>query len=160
MNENADCGDILSQKDFDISESDCAQTLYNKVINIALMQIEEFIPHLKNKSFKRIKQNHKIANTWRKREKTDGKIDFRMSSKAIYDLVRALSKPYPGAYILYKKKEVIVWQVKIVKNDQDNIECGKILASNKNSIVVKTFDAAIEILKHEFSQPPILGEYL
>ena len=42
MDEGADSGDILSQKDFDISHNDDAKTLYDKVVEIALEQIAQF----------------------------------------------------------------------------------------------------------------------
>ena len=160
MNEGADSGEILSQKDFDILGSDDAQTLYNKVINIALMQIEEFLPQLQNKTFNAIKQNHEKSSTWRKRRKADGLIDFRMTSQAIYNLVRALTKPYVGAHLIYKEKEIIIWKVKIIKNIENNIESGKILDINENEILVKTYDGAIKIIHHEFEQLPYIGEYL
>ena len=160
MDKGADSGDILSQKDFDILYTDDAQILYNKVIDIALIQIQEFVPQLENKTYQKIKQNHKIANSWRKRGKIDGEIDFRMSGEAIYNLVRALTKPYIGAHIKYKEKDIIVWKVKVVENSQDNIESGKVLNSCENTILVKTDDGAIEILEHEFKNLPIVGEYL
>jgi methionyl-tRNA formyltransferase len=160
MDEGADSGDILSQKDFEILDTDDAKILYKKVVDIALKQIEEFIPQLENKTFQRIKQNHSLANTWRKRGNADGKIDFRMSSIAIYNLVRALTHPYIGAHIEYQGNNIIVWRVKIVKNIQNNIESGKVLDSKKNSILVKTYDGAIEIVEHEFNKLPELGEYL
>lgn len=160
MDEGADSGKILSQKNFEILDSDDAQSLYDKFVNIALLQIENFLPHLKKKTYQTIKQNHKISNSWRKRVKIDGKIDFRMTSQAIYNLVRALTKPYVGAHINYKDREIIVWKVKIVKNNQGNIECGKILNINRGKILVKTYDGAIKITHHEFKRLPNIGEYL
>ena len=67
MDEQADSGDILSQKNFKILLTDNAKDLYDKVIKISLMRIEKFIPKLQNKSYKTIKQNSKISNFWRKR---------------------------------------------------------------------------------------------
>ncbi len=160
MNEGIDSGEILSQKKFDIFENDDAQTLYDKLANIALLQIEEFLPQLKKKTYQTIKQNDKASNTWRKRVKIDGQINFRMSSQAIYNLVRALSKPYVGAHINYKEKEIIVWKVEIIDYKQDNIESGKVLDINKDKILVKTYDGAIEITHHEFKKLPNIGEYL
>lgn len=160
MNEGADSGEILSQKDFDILESDNARILYDKVVNIALTQIEEFLPQLQKKTFHVKKQNHKKSNTWRKRGKADGLIDFRMTSKAIYNLVNALTKPYVGAHVIYKKKEIIVWKVKIIKNKDINLETGKILDIKENEIKVKTYDGAIKIINHEFKKLPKVGEYL
>lgn len=160
MNEGTDNGDILSQEDFEILDTDDAKSLYSKVINIALLQIEEFVPKLKNKTYMRIEQHHNLSNTWRKRGKEDGKIDFRMSSKAIYNLVRALAKPYVGAHIEYKNKDIGIWKVKILENTQNNIETGKVLENKDNTLIVKTYDGAIEILEHEFNELPKIGEYL
>ena len=160
MDENADSGEILSQKDFDILNTDDAKILYDKIVYIALLQIEEFLPQLEKKNYHTIKQNDKISNTWRKRIKTDGQIDFRMSSQTIYNLVRALSKPYVGAHINYKDKEIIVWKVEIIENKQHNIESGKVLDISKGKILVKTYNGAIKITHHEFKKLPNVGEYL
>jgi methionyl-tRNA formyltransferase len=160
MDEGADSGDILSQKQFNISDIDNAQTLYKKVVDVALIQIEDFVPKLQNNTYERIKQNHNLANTWRKRGKTDGKIDFRMSSEAIYNLVRALTKPYIGAHIEYKGQDISIWKVSIVESSQNNIECGKVLKSDNNKFTVKTYNGAIEILEHDFNELPEIMEYL
>ena len=43
MDEGVDTGDILSQVDFEISYQDNAQSIYDKVTDIALSQIEKFV---------------------------------------------------------------------------------------------------------------------
>ncbi len=160
MQEGADNGDILSQKEFDILYEDNAQSLYNKVSNIALEQIEEFLPQLQNGSFQKIKQNNHLSNIWRKRSKVDGIIDFRMTSNAIYNLVRALSKPYVGAILKYKDEEVTIWKVEEIECDLQNIEYGKVLENDGKTITIKTYDKAIKIIEHEFKELPKVGEYL
>ena len=160
MDQGVDSGEILSQKNFNISHTDDAKIIYDKMVKIALTQVEEFLPKLEKKTFHTIKQNHEISNSWRKRVKADGLIDFRMSSKKIYNLVRALTKPYVGAHINYKEKEIIIWKVKIIENKQNNYECGKVLDINKNKILVKTSDGAIEIIEHEFKKLPNIGDYI
>ncbi len=160
MDENADSGEILSQKDFDILNTDDAKILYDKIVYIALLQIEEFLPQLEKKNYHTIKQNDEISNTWRKRIKTDGQIDFRMASQTIYNLVRALYKPYVGAHINYKDKEIIVWKVEIIENKEHNIESGKVLDISEGKILVKTYNGAIKITHHEFKKLPNVGEYL
>ena len=160
MEEGADDGDILSQIDFEILDTDDANALYNKVIYIAISQIEDFVPSLQNGSFTRTQQEHSKANIWRKRGKKDGEIDFRMTSKAIYNLVRALSKPYVGAHLVYDNQDIIIWKVEIVEFNSNNIESGKIIESDNNMIVVKTYDGAVKIVEHEFKVLPKIGEYL
>jgi methionyl-tRNA formyltransferase len=160
MQEGADDGDILSQKEFDILYEDNAKSLYDKVSSIALKQIEEFLPQLQSGNYKKIIQNHALANSWRKRSKADGIIDFRMSSRAIYNLVRALGEPYVGATLRYKDEEITIWQIEEVDCDLPNIEYGKVLANDGKTITIKTSDKAIRITDHEFKQLPQIGEYL
>lgn len=160
MDEGADSGDIISQKKIAISDSDDANSLYNKVVKTALAQLCEIYRKLKNNSLKAKKQNHKIANIWRKRSKIDGQIDFRMSSEAIYNLVRALAKPYPGAHLIYHGQDIKIWKVQIKKFKNKNIEPGKIIDVYDNKILVRTYGGALEILEHEFVNLPKKGEYL
>ena len=160
MTEGTDDGDILSQEKVEILYEDDAKSLYDKVSNIALRQIEDFLPKLQNNSFKTIKQNNDLANVWRKRGKVDGKIDFRMTSRAIYNLVRALTKPYVGAHVEYNGQDISIWKVEEVEFDQNNIEFGKVLENDGKSIVVKTYDKAIKIIDHDFKELPKVGEYI
>lgn len=160
MDEGADSGDILSQRYVQILYEDNAGTLYEKITRTALEQIEEFIPRLEKKSFRRVPQNHSKANIWRKRAKADGKIDFRMSSRSVYNLVRALTKPYIGAHIEYRGKEIKIWAVKEIPLIQPNTEPGKVLNVRDNTFTVKTSDGSVLILEHEFETLPCIGEYL
>jgi len=160
MSRGADDGDIISQEIFNIEHEDDAMNIYNKVINIALKQIETFLPQLEQNKYLRTKQNHTLANTWRKRNIIDGQIDFRMNSYTIYNLVRALTKPYIGTHINYKNQNITIWKVEEVVFSQSNIEYGKILEIKDNTILIKTYDGAIRILKHEFKALPQVGDYL
>lgn len=160
MDEGADTGKIISQKDFEITYKDDAQSLYEKIKGLAAEQIKEFLPKLKNGSINFSQQEIDTGNSWRKRDKEDGKIDWRMSSRAIYNLVRALTKPYIGAHCLYKSQEIKVWKVEEVRTNNNNIEPGKVLDSNENHLLVKNYDNAIKILEHEFNNIPKKGEYL
>ena len=160
MDKGADTGDILSQVDFEISYQDDARNLYDKVVETALIQIEEFIPALEKDTYIRIKQNEKESNSWRKRNELDGEIDFRMNSRSIYNLTRALTRPYVGAHIKFNEINYSVWKVKESNDFQENIEPGKVLRVFDKIFVVKSYDGAIEIIEHNFKEMPKVGEYL
>ena len=160
MDEGADSGDILSQEFIKIEYLDDAQSLYLKIVDTAMRQIEKLVPELKKGTYKRIPQDHSMANTWRKRTKDDGKIDFRMSSYSIYNLVRALTKPYVGAHVVYNGKEYKVWKSKEKKSKAVNMEPGKVLAVENNIITVKAGDGAVDLIEHDFENIPLVGEYL
>jgi len=160
MDEDADTGDILSQVDFEISYEDNAQTIYDSVIKIALYQIEKFLPRLEKKDYSRTKQAKLHSNSWRRRDEVDGLIDFRMSSRGIYNLTRALSKPYAGAHIKYKGQNICIWKVKEVDITNESIEPGRVLTVSNQSFIVKSSVGAVEVLEHEFTILPEAGEYL
>lgn len=159
MDEGPDSGDILSQEFIKIDYCDDARSLYSKIVETATRQIEKFVPELENATYKRIPQDHSIANTWRKRIKDDGRIDFRMSSYSIYNLVRALTKPYVGAHVVYNGEDYKVWKSRERKSEAINLEPGKILAVENNVITVKTGDGAIDLIEHDFKVMPRVGEY-
>ena len=163
MDEGADTGDIISQEIVTIEETDTAETLYKKVGEVAIKQIIDFSKEfeLKGENIERRKQNIAEGNAWRKRGKVDGQIDFRMSSEAIYNLVRALTQPYVGAHIkLDEEKEVKIWKVIKKSCNFANYEPGKVLEVENNKILVKTYDGAIQIVEHEFLELPKKGQYL
>jgi methionyl-tRNA formyltransferase len=151
IDEKADNGDIVSQIDIPIDIGDDARTLYNKVMQVAKKQVIQITKSFSEGSTSFIPQNIDKGNIWRKRKKCDGKIDFRMSSLAIYNLVRGLTKPYIGAHIEYNGNDYKVWLVEIVNESVDeyrNIEPGKIVDVYSNeSFLVKTGDGLLKILE-------------
>ena len=159
MDQSADGGDILSQRKYPIYFDESAFELYNKMTNIAKQQIEEFVPQLLNGVYSRTPQDKTKGNKWRKRGKQDGCIDFRMSTKDICNLVRALSKPYAGAHCVYNGQEFKVWKVEPSNYIAKNIEPGKILNLHGNVIEVKTADASILVQEHEIVNLPVVNSY-
>jgi methionyl-tRNA formyltransferase len=139
MDEGADSGPILSQKPVPILESDNARSLYDKVVEIALEQIEEFTQELAANSEIFIEQEHSLANYCRKRSAKDGVIDWRMDATSIRNLICALSKPYPGAeFHLGDAKVYKVWSSTVDQKAAPlNFEPGKVLNNDNGRLLVK-----------------------
>jgi methionyl-tRNA formyltransferase len=162
MDEGADTGDILSQKSFKIKKEDDASSLYQKMVDLAIIQIPEFHDQLESGNYPRTSQDKNAGNTWRKRSIKDGLIDFRLSTRQICNLVRALTKPYAGAHIAIKKNNYIVWKVEEGQTEAlvINIEPGKVLSIVENKIEVKTGDGSVWLVNHELKALPKIGTYL
>jgi methionyl-tRNA formyltransferase len=143
MDEGADTGDIVSQEIIPISKTDTAYSLYSKIIDTAIPQILEFTKQFEQGVILSERQPSGVGNTWRKRGKSDGRIDFRMNSERIYNLVRALTKPYVGAHFECGNEDIKVFESRISDCDLPNIEPGKILEAENDWIKVKTADSAI-----------------
>lgn len=149
MTTEADAGDIISQENVEIAYEDDAQTLYQKILDAASKQVLEFTEYAETHGkFPFVKVNDG-GNIWRKRDKRDGQIDWRMSSESIYNLVRALTHPYIGAHFCDKEKEYKVWKAQVCQEYvPDNLEPGKILQVNStHDFLIKTGDGAIRILE-------------
>lgn len=161
MIEEADAGRILSQELIWIDDNDDAQSLYDKIMDKAVKQVIEFTNEIEEKRSVKFIKDNSLGNTWRKRGIKDGEIDWRMTSKAIYNLVRGLTKPYVGAHFLYGSRQIKVWKVAVWDNDvPDNVEPGKILkVFDDNTYLIKTYDGAIHMLELDFVKLQA-GEYL
>ena len=162
INESADEGDILDQKIVSIRCEDTATTLYKKLTTTAIKQINDFLPKLQNNNYKKIPQDDNLSNTWRKRTKKDGFIDWRMNSENIRNLIRGLSKPYCGASFFFEGKEYKVWEAESLEYKYENIEPGKVLEMSQKKITIKCATGALRILNIE---PNIInklkvGDYL
>lgn len=149
IDKTADTGDILSQIRVPINYEDDAQSLMDRLLEIGCRQVVELWRGLLSGKVNRIKQTIDSGNSWRKRGFADGQIDWRMSSRSIYNLVRALTKPYVGAHFILTNGDIIkVWKVTEIQDSNDtyqNIEPGKILDVKSNYFVVKAGENLIRV---------------
>lgn len=155
-----DDGPIVSQYEVPITVTDNAKTLYDKISALIPYQITEILDGFLDGTLIPSPQQESGANFWRKRGLNDGKIDWRMGAMSIYNLVRALSKPYPGAHFMVNEQIVKVWRCAIELSSSNNLEPGKVLRVEGREVVIKTGDRAIRLLEHEFIDLPLAGDYL
>lgn len=160
MDETADSGDILSQVSVAIDTQDDAGSLYQKLIDTALPQCHALTCALAGGTVSRTPQDHRLANSWRKRSARDGCIDWRMSAASIHNLVRALARPYPGAHCICKDQEIKIWRTCPISGVPGNLEPGKVLNVAEGRIQIKCGDDAVELIEHAFDPLPQEGSYL
>lgn len=114
LDEGVDTGDIIHQEIISVEKNEDAETLYEKVNHAHINGISKVIEILKCEKFNFIKQDHSISNYWPSREAKDGEINIKKSIFIAEKLIRATTKPYPGAFIIRKNKKIIIWKAKIV----------------------------------------------
>lgn len=148
MDEGADTGDIISQREVEIGYEDDAQDLYDKVLQVAKDQVIEFTDKISSDDLARIPQDASCGNTWRKRGRMDGQIDWRMSCDAVRNLIRALTHPYVGAHFMHGDKEVKVWKCQVEITDAyRNIEPGKVIGvRTATDFLVKAYDGVVRVV--------------
>lgn len=147
LDEGIDSGPILSQVTLPIARTDHAGDLYAKALDAIPKQLKEVTAQLQCGLQGLKAQDHSTATYWRKRSRSDGRIDWRMTASSIYDLVRALAPPYPGAEFTVGDQTVTLWQCEIVENCvPNNAEPGKVLSIENGHLLVKAGVGAVRIL--------------
>lgn len=162
MDEGADTGPLLSQVPILITPDDTASSLYEKILNSCDKQIFDFTLQLASGNYQLKKQDELQSTSWRKRSRSDGKVDWRMRADDIHNLVRALSSPYPGADISYLNDTFILWRTSKSKNlFSDLDEPGKVLGVENNRALIKCGGrSAIWIYDLDFITELTPGDYL
>ena len=137
----ADDGDIIAQKAFPILLNDDCNTVYEKSAFAGAELIKEYLSKIENGTAPRIHNPSGSFPAYPKRTPKDGLIDFKRSALDIYNFVRALTKPYPGAYYFDKSdNKIIVWKVEIVF-DESRLK--------ESDIIFETLDLKIRVLEYE-----------
>lgn len=165
VDEGADSGPILTQEEVSITLNDDAQSLYKKILAALPGQIDKVINDLLGGGLCGLPQDHSVSNDWRKRGRMDGLIDWRMSALAVYNLTRALTRPYVGAEFRYGQRFVKLWRCEVLTGYvPENAEPGKVLDVDYVGPVIKTGTGAeggsVRLLEFEPYFRLQSGEYL
>lgn len=111
--EDVDAGDIIEQRERQITDQDDAGTIDNWLNETVAQMLVDNLPRLAAGSMPRAPQDHCQATyaIWRSPE--DGHIDWNQSTRTIFNLIRGLTHPYPGAYSLLDEGKLIIWSAEI-----------------------------------------------
>ena len=115
MTPRPDDGDIVGQKKIPISDTDTARTLHEKAAKAASDMLNDILPALREGKASRTPQDHSLATYFGGRKPEDGKIDWHQDAADIRNLVRAVTRPYPGSFALMGQRKCIFWEVSVVK---------------------------------------------
>lgn len=110
MVDRADAGAIVAQQAVPIAFADTARSLYGKLCRQAAMLLDEALPLIKAGKAPRIPQDWRQGSYYGRRTPADGRIDWHWTALTIYNLIRAVTEPYPGAFTFAAGGDIItVW---------------------------------------------------
>ncbi len=100
------------------------------------------------------KQNEANASYWHQRSDADGYLDFQNNdAEKIVRIVKAITKPYPGAWGLIQGQKVRIYSAKISEFAFKGTPGKTILTNGINPVVICKKES-IEILNYEFEKQP------
>lgn len=110
MEEKADAGDIVAQIQVPIEIEDTAWTLSEKLTAAAGRLWRQIYPLLRAEAAPRVPQNHSRATYFGGRKPEDGRLDWHQSAWQVYNLIRAVTHPFPGAFTTYRGRRLFIWR--------------------------------------------------
>jgi methionyl-tRNA formyltransferase len=112
MVEKPDAGDIVDQEKVQIAVTDTAFDVFVKVTDAAVAVIARAWPLLRDGNASRIAMNLADGSYYGGRKPADGRIDWSRSAEQIYNLIRGVTHPYPGAFTLLEGRKTMIWKAR------------------------------------------------
>ena len=125
LDEGVDTGPVLGQVEISIGDQTTATELYRDVADAHGELIKQILPKLSAGDVDVVSQDESLATFWPGRRPEDGLIDMSGSVDDAERLVRAVTRPYPGAYVNDSKgRKVVIWSAakSAVRPETDYLE--------------------------------------
>lgn len=146
LTNEADAGDIIAQRPVDVLPDDYSEDLIARTNNVLEQMVADLAPAFASGDVPRIPQDHAKATTYAKRTPGDGLIDWHASTDAVYRLVRAAGRPYPGAFTIHDGRKIIIWRARPIDAPMGASEAprepGTVIDIRGGGPVVRTRDGA------------------
>lgn len=149
LNHQIDTGNILLSKKIEISKTDDAGTLHDKLMHLGAHLLIETVDLLSANNITPTPQESLIDNENLKPApkifRNDCKIDWTKDSETIYNHIRGLS-PYPGAFTELDNKTLKIFKSK--KGDETlKHQPGQLVTDGKSFIKIATQDNYLYLLE-------------
>lgn len=149
IDDGTDTGEIIDQETYVIGGDDYAEDV-EAASNAALKRMMPgVIQKMKEEELTSRPQDREVATYLLKRVPEDGRIDWNDSVRDIHKLIRATSRPYPGAFSTYRGEKVIFWRGEVHKNDKYYGLPGQIIRSGEDGIEIFCRDGILKVTEYE-----------
>ncbi|MDD3050184.1 MAG: methionyl-tRNA formyltransferase [Candidatus Cloacimonetes bacterium] len=156
IDDGIDTGDIICQEAVPIVDEDNYSTLLDKAIAKCPDVLLDAVNRIANNNVNPIRQNHLSGSYFSYRREGDEIIDWNWNSRRIFNFIRALVKPSPGAQTSLGGKRIYIWESEETSFKNYISTCGEIIKRDEDGVYVKTGDNVIKITKVSYETK---GEY-
>lgn len=153
-----DSGDVVDTFKFQITPSDTAETLHFKNTLAMKYLIERNIEALVRNEFRRIPQDTSLMPTYYpKRTPDDGLIDWELDVTALERFIRAVTRPFAGAFTFLGDEVVRIWRAQVFDVHDFGYERalpGTVVATfERGHFLVKCFGGLMLVTEYESNAP-------
>ncbi|POA20779.1 bifunctional UDP-glucuronic acid oxidase/UDP-4-amino-4-deoxy-L-arabinose formyltransferase [Pseudomonas sp. FW300-N1A1] len=118
MVKRADAGAIVAQQPVAIERTDTALTLHGKLRDAAASLLRDTLPPLIQDRLTETVQDESRATVFGRRTPADGKLVWKKPAEELFNLVRAVTQPYPGAFCDVGEHKLIVWSAEVARGNE------------------------------------------
>ena len=163
--EGVDEGKIVDQERVPIGPDESIGVVIERVTETYLQLLERNLERLLTGTAPRREQDHARATFTCRRTLEDNLIDWRGSTESIFNLIRAASAPYPGAFTSLAGKKLTVWAAQKLASPPPYVGRipGRVIEVRPGlGAVVLTGDGALLLtrVQSESGQPLVAAEVL
>lgn len=140
-----DAGDLVDQERVPIAFEDTAYTLFRKLEPAAERLLDRALPRLLAGTAPRVPLDLSAGSYFGGRTPQDGCIDWAWPSERIYNLVRAVTHPYPGAFTAIGSRRLFVWWA-VPLSAVQTANPGTVLAADRDGVLVAAGRGAVRLV--------------
>jgi methionyl-tRNA formyltransferase len=140
INENIDTGDIILQKELEISSNDDYRLLEIKLGILAANSLKELYEVLIQDKVKTYKQDKSKARYFKKPQMKNGQFNFSMTSREIVSLVNTYIAFPETAFFLLDGNKIYVKKAQVIPNDMTPVLPGEIVDQGLDYVFINTKD--------------------
>jgi methionyl-tRNA formyltransferase len=149
-----DAGDLVDQERVEIAVADTAFTLYRKLETAATTLLDRALPLVREGRAPRRPLDLSQGSYFGGRKPEDGRFEWGWPAARIYDLVRGVTHPYPGAFTVLGGRRLLVWWARPV--DVATAQPGTVLGVEGDGITVATGAGALRLVTVQLEGEPEL----
>jgi methionyl-tRNA formyltransferase len=150
-----DAGDLVDQERVAIEPADTAFTLYGKLERAGGRLLDRALPALAAGTAKPIPMDLSKGSYRGGRKPADGRIDWSWPARRIYDLVRGVTHPYPGAFTTLRGAKLLVWWALTLDGVPDAAP-GTVTAVDRDGITVAAGEGSVRLITLQLDGQPEL----
>lgn len=136
MVKKPDAGAIVGQKRVPIGPADTIRELYTGMVAAAGDLMAEVWPGLASGNIEAVPQDETRASYYGGRRPKDGLIHWDRPAEQLYDLVRAVTFPYPGAFTLFLGRKLHIWSADFDPQRETGRSPGRVLGLEPRGLAV------------------------
>ncbi|MGD2071570.1 MAG: methionyl-tRNA formyltransferase [Gemmatimonadota bacterium] len=146
-----DTGPLIDLATFPIREDDDLITLLKKGRAAGALLLDLWLPRLLRRRVPSFPQDEELAGYYPRRTKADRRVDWNAGSVRIWNLVRSMPAPFPGALTSLRGREIILRKVRFV-DDRAPHAAGRIYDVSSDGARVGTGDGGILVERMEVGE--------